>query len=98
MVQKRTPGQLDMTGNRLSPRRGGAEEKLELRRSGDGVRLERRTTGAANVRYLAATAWGGSGGEAGATRCDAERRRCGAGAEEKPELLRSDDGVRWAVS
>ena len=27
-----------------------------------------------------------------------ERRRRGAGAQEKPELLRSSDGVRWAVS
>ena len=36
-----------------------------------------------------------SGGEAGAA---TERRRRGAEVEEKLELLRSNDGVRWAVS
>jgi hypothetical protein len=36
-----------------------------------------------------------SGGEAGAA---TEWRRRGVEAEGKPELLRSNDGVRWAVS
>ena len=31
------PGLLDTAGHRLSPLRGGVEEKLELRQSGDGV-------------------------------------------------------------
>ena len=40
-VQRRAPGLFDMTETRLSPRRGGAEEKPELRRSDDGVERER---------------------------------------------------------
>jgi hypothetical protein len=77
----------------LSPRCGGAEEKPELRRSGDGAGLERRRSRSCDG---AAMARGGSGGEA---RVAAKQRRWrGAEAEEKPELQRSSDGVRWVVS
>jgi hypothetical protein len=37
MVRKWSTGLLDTTGGRLRTRRGGAEEKPELRRRGDGI-------------------------------------------------------------
>ena len=40
----------DMTGTRLSPRCGGAEEKPELRRSGDGMEWEREEEKPARLR------------------------------------------------
>ena len=39
-VQSCAPGLHDMARAHLSPRRGGAEEKPELRRSSDGVEWE----------------------------------------------------------
>jgi hypothetical protein len=73
-VQRRAPGLFDMTGARLSPRRGGAEEKPELRRSDEG--WSGGEDGAAKVRYLAA--WGGSRGE---SRVATVRCRVGVGRE-----------------